>query len=272
MPNASLVYKARFGAEGHCNRDINTVETNEIPDHDLLVGGFPCQDYSVASTLSRSGGIEGKKGVLWWQIYRILKEKGNKRPKYVFFANAQSVSAEVAGACNGCFKGVLIEAFWIKQVCLGMNLFARMSPKLKFAAYNILDHLEYAFLHLVGVSRRFDILTQLYEVILLYFLLCAKEQLPLAMSICNILVNIDSDENAYLFDAVKEWSKRSESIVNGQPSNSTPSQPSACEIKTFQRFSLRILPLCHFATLPFEAKSPGSAYMSFVSLKSFDQH
>lgn len=85
--DASLVYQARFGAKGHSNVDINKVKTNEIPDHDLLVGGFPCQDYSVASTLSRSGGIEGKKGVLWWQIYRILNEKGDKRPKYVFFEN-----------------------------------------------------------------------------------------------------------------------------------------------------------------------------------------
>ena len=85
--DASLVYKARFGSKGHCNKDINTVPTGEIPDHDLLVGGFPCQDYSVAATLSRSGGIEGKKGVLWWQIYRILNEKGEKRPKYIFFEN-----------------------------------------------------------------------------------------------------------------------------------------------------------------------------------------
>ena len=85
--DASLVYQARFGSKGHCNKDINTVPTNEIPDHDLLVGGFPCQDYSVAATLSRSGGIEGKKGVLWWQIYRILNEKGEKRPKYIFFEN-----------------------------------------------------------------------------------------------------------------------------------------------------------------------------------------
>ena len=52
-----------------------------------MVGGFPCQDYSVASTLSRSGGIEGKKGVLWWQIYRILNEKGDNRPNYLFFEN-----------------------------------------------------------------------------------------------------------------------------------------------------------------------------------------
>lgn len=85
--DASLVYRARFGSEGHSNKDINLVQTSEIPDHDLLVGGFPCQDYSVAATLSRSGGIEGKKGVLWWQIYRILKEKGDKRPQYIFFEN-----------------------------------------------------------------------------------------------------------------------------------------------------------------------------------------
>lgn len=85
--DASLVYQARFGSKGHCNEDINTVPTDKIPNHDLLVGGFPCQDYSVASTLSRSGGIEGKKGVLWWQIYRILNEKGENRPNYIFFEN-----------------------------------------------------------------------------------------------------------------------------------------------------------------------------------------
>ena len=85
--DASIVYQSRFGTKGHSNRDINLVPTKDIPDHDLLVGGFPCQDYSVAATLSRSGGIEGKKGVLWWQIYRILSEKGERRPNYIFFEN-----------------------------------------------------------------------------------------------------------------------------------------------------------------------------------------
>lgn len=85
--DASLVYQARFGRNGHSNRDINLVKTEDIPNHDLLVGGFPCQDYSVAATLSRSGGIEGQKGVLWWQIYRILQEKGESRPNYIFFEN-----------------------------------------------------------------------------------------------------------------------------------------------------------------------------------------
>ena len=85
--DASIIYCRRFGTAGHSNEDISTVPTQDIPDCDLLCGGFPCQDYSVATTLKRSGGIEGKKGVLWWQIYRILEEKGEKRPKYLMLEN-----------------------------------------------------------------------------------------------------------------------------------------------------------------------------------------
>lgn len=85
--DASIIYCRNFGTAGHCNEDINVVPTDLIPDSDMLCGGFPCQDYSVATTLQRSGGIEGKKGVLWWQIYRILKEKGDKRPKYLMLEN-----------------------------------------------------------------------------------------------------------------------------------------------------------------------------------------
>lgn len=86
IQHASLVYEHRFGKKNHCNKDIATVTIDEIPDHDLLVGGFPCQDYSVATTLKNSKGLQGKKGVLWWEIYRILKDKKNK-PKYLFLEN-----------------------------------------------------------------------------------------------------------------------------------------------------------------------------------------
>lgn len=87
--HASEVYEARFGKENHSNEDINEVVTRdveEIPDHDLLVGGFPCQDYSVATTLHNSKGLKGKKGVLWWAIHKILEEKKNK-PKYLLLEN-----------------------------------------------------------------------------------------------------------------------------------------------------------------------------------------
>ncbi len=84
--HASMVYEARFGSDHHTNQDISEVKIDTIPDHDMLVGGFPCQDYSVATTLKNSKGLIGKKGVLWWSIHRILSEKKNK-PKYLFLEN-----------------------------------------------------------------------------------------------------------------------------------------------------------------------------------------
>lgn len=85
--HASQTYVARFGAEGHVNEDIAKVPTEEIPNHDLLCGGFPCQDYSVARTLSQAAGLEGKKGVLWWQIERICREKGEHAASILFLEN-----------------------------------------------------------------------------------------------------------------------------------------------------------------------------------------
>ena len=77
--HASLVYQSRWKEpkEKHSSEDIEKViEKNfkSIPNHDLLVGGFPCQDYSVATTLKNSKGLVGKKGVLWWSIYNILQK------------------------------------------------------------------------------------------------------------------------------------------------------------------------------------------------------
>lgn len=64
-----------INGENHTGEDISTVQKEMIPDHTLLVGGFPCQDYSVAHSLASSKGIEGKKGVLWWQIRDTLIAK-----------------------------------------------------------------------------------------------------------------------------------------------------------------------------------------------------
>ncbi len=87
---ASSCYEARFGSHGHSNEDIAEVVSRlkvdgvAIPKTDLLVGGFPCQDYSVAKTLNSSRGLEGKKGVLWWEIRSIVELN---RPKFVFLEN-----------------------------------------------------------------------------------------------------------------------------------------------------------------------------------------
>ena len=75
VQHAYNCYVKRFGIENNSNQDINKVNKKSIPEHNLLVGGFPCQDYSVARSLSGEKGIEGKKGVLFWDIKDVLIEK-----------------------------------------------------------------------------------------------------------------------------------------------------------------------------------------------------
>lgn len=85
--HANEVYEDCWSSESHNGCDIATIKTALIPDHDMLVGGFPCQDYSVTTTLKNSKGLRGKKGVLWWEIERILREKGSRAPKYLLLEN-----------------------------------------------------------------------------------------------------------------------------------------------------------------------------------------
>ena len=106
VQHASMVYEHRFGKNGHSNQDIAMVDVSEIPDHDLLVGGFPCQDYSVATTLKNSKGLIGKKGVLWWSIHKILSEKENK-PKYIFLENVDRLLISPSGQRGRDFAIIL---------------------------------------------------------------------------------------------------------------------------------------------------------------------
>ncbi len=80
-------YARQFKDKGiHSNQDISTIDEKELLklNANLLVGGFPCQDYSVARSLSGEKGIQGKKGVLFWEIIRVLKET---KPRYVLLEN-----------------------------------------------------------------------------------------------------------------------------------------------------------------------------------------
>jgi len=87
--------------------DIAQVDKNHIPNHNLLVGGFPCQDYSVARPLPGSHGIEGKKGVLWWQISAILQAK--KAP-FVLLENVDRLLRSPASQRGRDF-GIMLTCF-----------------------------------------------------------------------------------------------------------------------------------------------------------------
>jgi DNA (cytosine-5)-methyltransferase 1 len=89
--HAADCYRRHFDPDVLSSEDINAVVEemdregwDHFPDHELLVGGFPCQDYSVAKVRSQAHGIIGKKGVLWWAIKRIIE---NKKPRLVFLEN-----------------------------------------------------------------------------------------------------------------------------------------------------------------------------------------
>lgn len=100
-------YCAHFGhKKEYVNEDIASIDKKAIPDHTLLVGGFPCQDYSVAHTGAK--GIEGKKGVLWWQIYDILKKK---QAPFVFLENVDRLLKSPARQRGRDF-GIILASFW----------------------------------------------------------------------------------------------------------------------------------------------------------------
>lgn len=99
-------YVSHFGKnKNYINKDIASIDKNGIPNHNLLVGGFPCQDYSVARTGAE--GIEGKKGVLWWQIREVLEAKS---PKFVLLENVDRLLKSPANQRGRDF-GVMLACF-----------------------------------------------------------------------------------------------------------------------------------------------------------------
>lgn len=100
-------YALRFGAEDSSNEDISKVDKKKIPTHTLLTGGFPCQDYSVAHPKNSEQGIEGKKGVLWWQINEILLAK---RPPFVLLENVDRL-LKAPSSQRGQAFGIILRCF-----------------------------------------------------------------------------------------------------------------------------------------------------------------
>lgn len=121
-------YVERFTDGVHVNRDIAAVLNElDVPKYDgstvrrrlaeladglpeefdLLVGGFPCQDYSVAKPLRQAGGLGGEKGALWWEIARILQQY---RPAHVLLENVDRLLVS-PGSQRGRDFAVMLSCF-----------------------------------------------------------------------------------------------------------------------------------------------------------------
>ena len=109
-PYCQKTYTANFGdlPEG----DITKVKANDIPDHDILVGGFPCQPFSIAGvskkqSLGRATGFEDKtQGTLFFDVCRIIKEK---RPKAFLLENVKNLTSHDRGRTFKVIKEALEE-------------------------------------------------------------------------------------------------------------------------------------------------------------------
>lgn len=100
-------YSQKFKEESNCtNIDVSTIDIDALPDFNLLVGGFPCQDYSVATTGAK--GIQGKKGVLWWEIYKIVEKK---RPPFMLLENVDRLLKSPA-AQRGRDFGIILSCLY----------------------------------------------------------------------------------------------------------------------------------------------------------------
>jgi DNA (cytosine-5)-methyltransferase 1 len=119
--HASEVYVKQFGQKGHSNENITKIHAKDIlqeielsagvrSKEDLVItGGFPCQDYSVGTLLKNSKGLNGKKGILWWEIYRIIKEltELNRKPKYLVLENVDRLLKSPVYAKGSDFATIL---------------------------------------------------------------------------------------------------------------------------------------------------------------------
>ena len=85
--NACNIFKENFGITPE-NRDIREVKSEEIPEFDILTGGFPCQSFSIIAQNPKRLGVKDERGKLFFQMCRILRER---QPKCFIAENVMSL-------------------------------------------------------------------------------------------------------------------------------------------------------------------------------------
>lgn len=122
VQHAASIYRSRFKDKSLVNESVDEIDATRIlktihkvipqsrlKEELILVGGFPCQDYSVAGRLDLSKGMKGKKGVLWWNIFNLLQELKslNKQPRFVLLENVDRLLKSPFSAKGKDFTTIL---------------------------------------------------------------------------------------------------------------------------------------------------------------------
>ncbi|WP_346846347.1 DNA (cytosine-5-)-methyltransferase [uncultured Clostridium sp.] len=101
--NACKLFEANFGVKPD-NRDIREINSSELPNFDILTGGFPCQSFSIVAQNPKRLGVKDERGKLFFEMCRILKEK---QPKCFIAENVKGLLS----ANKGSAFPLIIEEF-----------------------------------------------------------------------------------------------------------------------------------------------------------------
>lgn len=133
--HANLLYRHYFNTQGeYFEQDIKNIEAKELPEFDILCGGFPCQAFSIAG---KQKGFGDDRGLLFFELARIAKIK---KPQFLFFENVKNLLSHN----NGQSFAKILDELWE----LGYNVeYAVLNSK----NFGLPQHRERVFI--IGYSR-----------------------------------------------------------------------------------------------------------------------
>ena len=135
-------YQANYGIDSA--HDITAIADEDVPEHDVLCGGFPCQTFSKAG--SQKGFADQTKGTLFFQVARILK---HSRPKFVFLENVRNLVAHDKGNTWAVIKQTLQElGYVLSDAPIIMSPHQLGVPQLRERVYIVGIHKSLGIAHL----------------------------------------------------------------------------------------------------------------------------
>lgn len=121
-PYAVQTYEKNFNKKVVC-KDINLIETKDIPDFDMMMGGFPCQAFSIAGKKEGFNDSKGR-GELFFQLERIFKEK---KPRIIFLENVKNLLSHDNGKTFNVILNALTDAgYYVKYKVLNATKYGNI--------------------------------------------------------------------------------------------------------------------------------------------------
>jgi len=93
-PFKAAIYGANFGRDDFRLGDVRDISGNDIPDVDLATASFPCTDLSLAGMRA---GLAGSQSGMFWEFARVIREMGERRPRFVLLENVPSFATSRGG-------------------------------------------------------------------------------------------------------------------------------------------------------------------------------